>query len=70
MIVYGDDINIHDSVTYSTNHSHLEVRADQIPGPVHAREGTGTCRVISQTLLSPQRMRITEGSGNHVRTQR
>ena len=27
-------VNIHDRVTLSANHSHLEVRAGQIPGPV------------------------------------
>ena len=27
-------VNIHDRVTLSDNHSHLEVRAGQIPGPV------------------------------------
>ena len=27
-------VNIHDRVTQSANHSHLEVRAGQIPGPV------------------------------------
>ena len=36
-------VNIHDRVMQSANHSHLEVRASQIPAPV--RE--------SQTLLSP-----------------
>ena len=41
-------VNIHDRVMQSANHSHLEVRASQIPGPV--RESSSI--VICQTLLS------------------